>query len=296
MSPLDDTAGRCLALTVGLDPATARDQRPGRETRQGGGGRCWSAACLSGELRAVSVPAVTIDRLWTMSPCWSGSVGPHGCQARPEPGRDAPRGGSATERGRSGRMDSASLAPSSTESPQSLHRWCTVSTSCPHDVPVVHMMWRPSPPGAPLRCSTVSQTPMYDQLRGECINADVPAGEVDPYPLHHPGKHRLRDDAPGPVEVCPSSPGPEADLAEGWSWFGTGELGRADLANVTRPAHSSSGASGYGYPPAADQQSGSDQRGAVERGPLPSPVHARGRQQHGASAFAGTGELACSNR
>jgi hypothetical protein len=51
--------------------------------------------------------------------------------------------------------------------------------------------------------SRVSQTPTYDQLHGERLNADVPAiegdsfaSETDPDPLAHSGKHRRRDDGP----------------------------------------------------------------------------------------------------
>ena len=47
------------------------------------------------------------------------------------------------------------------------------SAGCPHHVDAALN-------GTPLRCRTVSQTPTYDQLRGERINADVPAGEADP--------------------------------------------------------------------------------------------------------------------
>lgn len=42
-----------------------------------------------------------------------------------------------------------------------------------------------------LRCRTVSQTPIYNQLRGERINADVPANAADPGDVGHTGKHRL---------------------------------------------------------------------------------------------------------
>jgi hypothetical protein len=115
--------------------------------------------------------------------------------------------------------------------------------------------------GAPLRCRTVSQTPTYDQLCGERINADVPAGEADPHPVGRPGRHRIRDGMPAgsavsdpdpggdPIEdwagsatgdpdrsgkhqlrdeapaesVRRLSAGPRADLAEDWSWFKTGK-------------------------------------------------------------------------
>lgn len=107
----------------------------------------------------------------------------------------------------------------------------------------------------PLRCRTVTQTPTYDQLRGERINADVPASETDPQPVDRPGRHRIPDDtlaAPALSEPSPergesaedwsgfapddSDPsgkhqlrdeapaGPRADPAESTSWFGAGQL------------------------------------------------------------------------
>lgn len=72
--------------------------------------------------------------------------------------------------------------------------------------------------GAALGCRGVSHTPTYDQLRGERINADVPASEADPHQVDPPGKHRLGDDAPA-VVVGGFSPGPGADRTQGWSWF-----------------------------------------------------------------------------
>lgn len=208
---------------------------------------------------------------------------------------------------------------SSTESPQPLHHWCTVSTSCPHEVEDV-------PAGARLWCRAMSQTPTYDQVRGERINADVPASEADPHELDDPGKHRLRADTPIAAEVCGPSPGPGAELAEdwsgfatgdsellgkhclradlpaatavcgplpgpgadlvgGWSWFGTGALGRADSANATRPVHCSGETPGHGHTPAANQQPGADRRGLSDQVPHPPPsVHARHRQQPGCSS------------
>jgi len=203
-----------------------------------------------------------------------------------------------------------------TESPQPLHHWCTVSTTCPHDVEVVLA-------AAALRCRAVSHTPTYDQLRGERINAAVPASEADPHQVDHPGKHRPRDDAPTAAAVGGSSPEPEADLAEDWSWlalidsdqpgkhrlrddapgaptvdspprgpaadlakrwscFGTGEPARAGPANATRSAHSSAGTHRHRQTPAADQQAGCGPQQLSEQAPyapLPPPVHRRDRQQ-----------------
>lgn len=78
--------------------------------------------------------------------------------------------------------------------------------------------------------SGVSQTPIYDQVRGERINADVPASDVDVPasesdldPRTHLGRYHLRGDGSTAASVCGSSPGSEADLAGDWAGFGTGD-------------------------------------------------------------------------
>jgi hypothetical protein len=60
-------------------------------------------------------------------------------------------------------------------------------------------------------CVMVGGTPIYDQVRGERINADVPPSEADSWADYH-GKHRLRLDIPVPAAVF-GPPGPGADLA-----------------------------------------------------------------------------------
>lgn len=175
-----------------------------------------------------------------------------------------------------------------------------MSTSCPHVVEAV-------PGGAPLWCRAMSQTPTYDQVRGERINADIPASEADPHEVDHSGKHRLLADVPL-AAVCGSSPGPGTDLAEGrpgfatgdsdcagrhclradvplaaavcgpspglgadhvegWSWFETGGRGRAAPATATRPIRFLAGTSGGGHTPAANQQAATDQRETSEQIP-----------------------------
>ena len=177
----------------------------------------------------------------------------------------------ATHRGRADLLDSASF-PSR---PQPLHYWSTGSSTYPHDVEAVLA-------AAALGCRAVSHTPTYDQLRGERINAGVPASEADPYQVGHPAKHRRRDDAPAAAAVGGFSPEPGADLAEGWSWFGTGQPVRVGPANTTRPAHCSAGTHRRGQTPAADQQAAcGQQQPSVQalRALLPPPAHARAGQQ-----------------
>lgn len=117
----------------------------------------------------------------------------------------------------------------------------------------------------------MSQTPTYDQLRGERINADVPAGEADPHPVGRPGRHRIRDDMPAGSAVSDIDPGGDsiedlsgsatgdsdrsgkhqlrdeapaesvrrvsarrrADVAEDWSWFETGKPSLGHENNVS---------------------------------------------------------------
>jgi hypothetical protein len=78
------------------------------------------------------------------------------------------------------------------------------STVCTHHVDA-------GPVGEPLRCRPMGETPIYDQVRGERINADVPVSGVDPQWAAYHGKHRLRPDTPVPPAVF-GPPGPGADL------------------------------------------------------------------------------------
>ena len=59
-----------------------------------------------------------------------------------------------------------------------------------------------------LRCRPVGQTPIYEQLRGELINADVPPSPGDQHV--HSGRHRLDEQRPGAVAVVGRPSGPEA--------------------------------------------------------------------------------------
>ena len=76
-----------------------------------------------------------------------------------------------------------------------------LSTACTHTLlmPPLSML--------ALRCRPVGQTPIYEQLRGERINADVPSSPGDQHV--HSGRHRLDEQTPGAVAVVgrPSGPG-----------------------------------------------------------------------------------------
>jgi hypothetical protein len=74
----------------------------------------------------------------------------------------------------------------STPSPHDIHHHCTAS-------PSVHTLWMPTRSGPPLRCRPVRPTPLYDQLRGERINADLPPSDGHLQQAADRGKHRLAD-------------------------------------------------------------------------------------------------------
>lgn len=69
------------------------------------------------------------------------------------------------------------------------------------------------PAGPPLQCHPVSQTPIYDQLRGEHINVDVPASGADPQNIGQSEQNDLFIDASSVTAVFPRPPGPGADLS-----------------------------------------------------------------------------------
>ena len=89
------------------------------------------------------------------------------------------------------------------------------STVCTHHVDV-------GPCGRAPTVSPMGQTPIYDQVRGERINADVPASGVDPQRVEDHGRHRLRPDTSVPAAVF-GPPGLGDDLApnrhrRGWTY------------------------------------------------------------------------------
>ncbi|MBV9057936.1 MAG: hypothetical protein JO296_00915 [Pseudonocardiales bacterium] len=79
----------------------------------------------------------------------------------------------------------------------------------------------------------MSQTPTYDQLRGERINTDVPAGEADPQPVDRPGRHRLQDAATAESAVPAALLGRRADLAGSHPRFGREKRDKCHEAAAT---------------------------------------------------------------
>jgi hypothetical protein len=109
------------------------------------------------------------------------------------------------------------------------------------------------------RCRPVRETPIYQQLRGERINADVPSSETGPSRLGPPGRHRRVPDMTGSVAAC-RPPGPGADLV----------------------VHQ------HALPGIGVQPPGGLQRTAALRGPratVPRPAHAGQAPAHAASSL-----------
>jgi hypothetical protein len=87
----------------------------------------------------------------------------------------------------------------STPSPHGVHRRCTVSPLRTHHVDAALS-------GPPLRCRPVRPTPLYDQLRGERINADIPPSDAQAQQVEDRGKHRLAHGELRSVTVCTQPP------------------------------------------------------------------------------------------
>lgn len=69
----------------------------------------------------------------------------------------------------------------------------------------------PPPQTRPYGVRPMGRTPIYDQLRGERINADVPAAEAAPQLVGRRGRHHVLVVAPGPAAVV-GPPGPSTGL------------------------------------------------------------------------------------
>ena len=70
-----------------------------------------------------------------------------------------------------------------------------LSTAC------THTLWMPWLSMLALGCRLVGQTPIYDQLRSERINADVPPSHIHSHRPADPGRHRLDAEAPNAAAV-----------------------------------------------------------------------------------------------
>lgn len=86
-------------------------------------------------------------------------------------------------------------------------------TGCAHDLASapqpVHTTVVPTRKGHLYGIPSMGQTPIYDQLRGERINADVPALVAVPEIVDRPGKHHQLAIAPG----APAMFGPGPSMA-----------------------------------------------------------------------------------
>src|ERR1700712_3979613 len=92
-------------------------------------------------------------------------------------------------------------------------------------------------PGRPTpTVSPVTPTPIYDQLRGERINAEVPATRADPHRLDHPDGHRLATTVlTAPAVAFSRSPLAGTDRATSWSWFTATTPATQPAINPTAP-------------------------------------------------------------
>jgi hypothetical protein len=118
------------------------------------------------------------------------------------------------------------------------------STACTHNLAPspqpVHTMVMQRPPGRLYGVRLMGQTPIYDQLRGERINADIPATVAVPQSVDHPGKHHLLAVARGAAAVFgPRRPG--TDLNENrHHHLGTYPAGYPAVHARQAPAHAAS--------------------------------------------------------
>jgi hypothetical protein len=135
-------------------------------------------------------------------------------------------------------------------------RW-HLPTACTHHLArapqAVHTTVMPPPPGRLYGVRLMGQTPIYDQLRGERINADIPATAAVPQLLDHPGRHHLLAVAPGPAAVFgPRRPG--TDLNENRHHpLGTYPAGHPAIHARQAPAHAASSSPAL---PAANDSAG----------------------------------------
>jgi hypothetical protein len=127
----------------------------------------------------------------------------------------------------------------------------------------VHTLLMPPVEAVALRCRPVYETPIYDQLRDEGINAEVAPTQTAPPRGGHPRRYRRLPDTTDPITVS-ALPGPAAD----------------PVAHHHHHHHH------HPVPAGADQPPDVTQQTAAVRGPqatLPRPTHARHTRAHAAS-------------
>ncbi|MBV9161190.1 MAG: hypothetical protein JO281_06500 [Pseudonocardiales bacterium] len=123
----------------------------------------------------------------------------------------------------------------------------------------------------------MSETPIYDQLRGERINADVPATRADPQRVGRPGERCLPSGAARVSTAFDRPPGTGAGLAANRP-AAVAALVTENAAPRVEPA-TGTRLGGQTYP--VGQLAGYDRETAAVWGPraaLPPTIHARKAQ------------------
>ncbi len=133
--------------------------------------------------------------------------------------------------------------------------------------PSVHSVLMPSPADRPLRCPSVSQTPIYHQLCSERLNADVPAPAAEPEGVGQTGKHRLAAGESSQAAPPGRPSRSAADRAVGWSWFAPVDPAVQASANPRERAEAARETAPHGRTYPSGQPAGSDQGMAPVWGP-----------------------------
>lgn len=145
----------------------------------------------------------------------------------------------------------------------------------------------PVPRNSPLRCRLVSPTPIYEQLRGERINADVPVCNAEPQRVAHPTSHRLWDTESGPAVAVAEPVSEPGDSAAAWSWFAPADQSAPGARRAAWRAQSEHEGRRHRRRRSAEQSAGEGAEGPAGNGgdnragqwapgpALPPPTHAR---------------------
>lgn len=157
-------------------------------------------------------------------------------------------------------------------------RWPTAPRPVHITGPSVHSVLMPSPADRPLRCRSVSQTPIYHQLCSERLNPDVPAPAAEPEGVGHTGRHRLAagESSQTALSGRPSTTG--ADRTVGWSWFAPVDPAVQPSVNVRGRTESAREAPPHGRTYPSGQRASSDPGTAPVWGPqavIPPAAHIR---------------------